>query len=107
MQRKHPIDDSDTGTEPKRSLVTILSKCDQEDVPDINQPLFIESINDKVMCKWCPGWTGSSETKYINQHVRKAASHKQARARELNIPTPASSSQGVQLDIRSFFKTSS
>ena len=113
IQRKsHPIDDDDDSsieTEPKRSLVTILSKCDKEDIPElsiIKQPPFIEPINDRIKCNWCPGWTGSSQTKRINQHVRKAVSHKQARTRELNLPTcqcPESSSQGVQLDIRSFF----
>ena len=70
--------DGELRTEPKRSVQSISSKCDRGH-SSLEQPMFIEPINDKIKRSWCPGWTGSAKTEYINQHTRKAASHMQAR----------------------------
>ena len=84
-------------------LVRILSKCDDEKIPDgcaPEQPLFIDESQQLIKCTWCSGWVGSSITKVINQHVRKSASHRAARSKKLNCSLE---DQGVNQDIRSFF----
>ena len=63
-----------------------------------DQPLYIDDGLDKIMCKWCPSWTGSISVKVVNQHVRKSKSHSHARLKR-----QPSSSTGVQLDISVFF----
>ena len=105
-KRKQRFDDPDlSALEPKRSLGQILGKCDKEDVessgimPLPEQPLYEDETCDKIKCRWCPNWIGSAEPRVINQHVRKAASHKTARSEELQVQKGT----GVQMDIRTFF----
>ena len=106
LQRKRKRHDPDlTALEPKRSLGQILGKCDEEDVessgitPLPEQPLYVDKMDDKIKCRWCPNWIGSAESHVINQHVWKAASHKTALCKELQ----AQKGKGVQMDIRTFF----
>ena len=105
-KRKQRFDDPDLSAyEPKRSLGQILGKCGKEDlessgiIPLPEQPLYQDESCDKIKCQWCPNWIGSAETRVINQHVRKAASHKAAQSKELQVQEGT----GVQMDIRTFF----
>ena len=78
-------------------LDIVLGKCSREDLEE--QPLYIDE--GCIQCLWCPSWKGSSQTKVINQHTKKSASHLKARRKNLNLPE--SDTPGRQIDIRSFF----
>ena len=64
-------------------LDVVLGKCKIEDFQPAStteqQPLYIDAYDEAIKCSWCPNWPGSQQTKVINQHVKKAASHIKAR----------------------------
>lgn len=75
-----------------------------EDFPSdevLEQPLHIDDPDETIKCSWCPSWPASIQTKVINQHVKKAASHLKARKKHLNLQDTSTS--GLQLDIHTFF----
>ena len=62
------------------ALYKSLKKCHKEDVDP--QPLYIDSIDECIKCKWCPNWAGSQQVKGVNQHCKRDKCHLKARSRE-------------------------
>ena len=53
-------------------------------LPDNEQPLYIDVDDGLIKCKWCgKNFSGSQQMRCINQHVRKSATHRQARKKFL------------------------
>ena len=80
-----------------------MTRCDMEENVS-EEPLHIDEPEETILCRWCPTWKGSIKTKVVNQHVRKAASHTNARKKIIGIEEQGPT--GVYKDIRTFFKTS-
>lgn len=74
----------------------------EEDIDgDVVQPLYIDDGEETIKCDWCPNWKGSIKAKVINQHVKTASSHKNARKKHLKLDD--NDIPGRQVDIRTFF----
>lgn len=57
-------------------------------LPNEEQPLYIDEEDGLIKCKWCgKNFSGSQQMRCINQHVRKSATHKQARKKFLSTNT--------------------
>jgi len=57
-------------------------------LPNEEQPLYIDEEDGLIKCKWCgKNFSGSQQMRCINQHVRKSATHKQARKKFLSANT--------------------
>ena len=83
LQRKRADPDPDPITY-REDLDKALKSCDKEEGSGVEQPLYIDESTESIKCWWCPSWTGTIKVKVVNQHVRKAKSHLNARAAELN-----------------------
>jgi len=62
-------------------LDKILAASVKEDgILTEQQPLYIDYDEGKIKCFWCKElFSGSEQLKYVNQHVRKAATHQKKR----------------------------
>ena len=96
VKRPRPAARKQPQSAPK-DLCAILEKAVKEDGV-LEQPLYISESEGVIKCRWCELFKGTSELKYINQHVKKAASHIRARMK-------VTGSEGADLpDIRTFFR---
>ena len=72
-------------------------------LPDEEQPLYLDEEDGLIKCKWCgKNFSGSQQMRCINQHVRKSATHRQARKKYLskdNIDQNASGINGELCNI--------